>query len=95
MAKIYGVDVGNWYQTADGRIFRIVSVDNDDETVEVQYVDGDLEEIEVDCWYDIEPMPIDAASSRAAMAYDSSMERDYESEGHTLSDVLGSIEYNH
>lgn len=95
MAKIYGVDVGNWYQTADGRIFRIVSVDRDDDAVEVQYVDGDLEEIDVDSWYDIEPMPIDGASGREAVLYDTLLDRDAESDDSTLSDVLGRIEYNH
>lgn len=95
MGKIYGVDVGDWYQTSDGRVFRIVSIDCDDETIEVQYVDGDLEEIEFDYWCDIEPASLDGPPGRSGMSYDVFVEREYEPDSSTLSDVLGRIEYNH
>ena len=44
--------VDDWYEDAeDGRSFRIVAVDEDDGTIEVQYFDGDVEEFDKDTWY--------------------------------------------
>lgn len=51
--------VGNWYQHLDkGQKFIIVSVDEDNGLVEIQNFDGDVEEIDLDDWYesDIEPI---------------------------------------
>lgn len=93
MAKIYGADIGNWYQTADGRVFRIISIDGKDETLEIQYADGDLEELDVECWYEIEPMPIDNPASRDTLAFDTYYDRDPDSDTHTLSEILGAIEH--
>ena len=52
------IRVGGWYRIADGRCFKIVSLDGIEETVEIQYADGDVEELELEYWYDLEPMPI-------------------------------------
>jgi hypothetical protein len=48
----------NWYYHLDkGQRFCVVAVDSDGATVEIQYFDGQLEEIDLDTWYemDIEP----------------------------------------
>jgi hypothetical protein len=54
--------VGNWYRhTADkGQKFEVVAVDEERGTVEIQHFDGDLEELEVDNWYQMEVEPIEA-----------------------------------
>jgi hypothetical protein len=42
---------GQWYQDRDsGGIFQIVSVDPDGQSVNIQYVDGSLEETGFDDW---------------------------------------------
>lgn len=41
----------NWYADEEGRSFMVVGVDEDEETVEIQYSDGDIEEIDLDAWY--------------------------------------------
>jgi hypothetical protein len=47
--------VDDWYKDAeDGRSFRIVAVDEDGGTVEVQYFDGDIEEFDTDTWYQMD-----------------------------------------
>lgn len=47
--------VDNWYEDAeDGRSFRIVAIDEDDGTIEVQYFDGDVEEFDTDTWYQMD-----------------------------------------
>jgi hypothetical protein len=47
--------IDNWYEDAeDGRSFRIVAIDEDDGTIEVQYFDGDVEEFDTDTWYQMD-----------------------------------------
>ena len=51
--------VGNWYQHLDkGQAFEVVAMDEEQEVAEIQFFDGNVEEIELDAWYemDIEPM---------------------------------------
>ena len=43
--------IGDWYSLRGGELFEVVAVDDDSSTVEVQYFDGTLEEIELDDWY--------------------------------------------
>jgi len=50
--------VGNWYQHVDkGLDFEVVAVDEETTTVEIQYVDGTLDEITLDDWYEIDLEP--------------------------------------
>lgn len=56
--------VGHWYRHLDkGQAFEVIAVDESQAMVEVQHYDGDLEELDLDFWYemDIEPtaMPED------------------------------------
>jgi hypothetical protein len=43
--------VGNWYRRANGNLLKIVAVDEEDATIEVQFFDGTIDEIDVDVWY--------------------------------------------
>lgn len=46
--------VGNWYQDTDaGCIFEVVAYDEEDETIEVQHLDGEVEEYEIDSWKEL------------------------------------------
>ena len=50
----------NWYQHLDkGQKFRVVALSEDDGAVEIQYFDGDLEEIDADNWYELDIEPIE------------------------------------
>jgi uncharacterized protein DUF6763 len=43
--------VGNWYLHRDkGETFKIIDIDRDSGAIEIQYFDGDLEEIDGDAW---------------------------------------------
>jgi len=42
--------VGKWYARPGGDSFEIVAVDSDDGTIEIQYFDGTIEEIDTDEW---------------------------------------------
>jgi hypothetical protein len=42
--------VGNWYRFTGGDVFEIVALDSDDGTIELQYYDGTVEEMDVEDW---------------------------------------------
>lgn len=50
--------VDNWYYHLDkGQRFHVVAVDEDKGIIETQHIDGDLEEISLDAWYDMDIAP--------------------------------------
>ncbi|MGD8378288.1 MAG: hypothetical protein PVJ40_02065 [Gammaproteobacteria bacterium] len=48
--------VGEWYRDAHGQVFEVVAVDDDDQTVEIQYFDGTVEEVDQDSWGELGPV---------------------------------------
>lgn len=42
--------IGNWYRFIAGDAFEIVALDADDGTLELQYFDGTIEEMEIEDW---------------------------------------------
>jgi hypothetical protein len=47
--------VSQWYKHQDkGQEFQVVSIDEDEGTVEIQHFDGDVEELDIDTWYELE-----------------------------------------
>jgi hypothetical protein len=42
--------VGDWYQAADGSLFEIIAVDDEDGTIDIQHFDGTVEEVDFDAW---------------------------------------------
>jgi hypothetical protein len=43
--------IGNWYQDeASGRQFRIVAIDEENDSIDVQYLNGDLGEYDYGSW---------------------------------------------
>ena len=51
--------IGDWYQNIGRDNFEIVALDEDEETMEIQYFDGAVEEIDFDSWYEMEIQPIE------------------------------------
>lgn len=49
MAVAYPV-IGHWYRRTNGTIFEVVAVDEQDATVELQYFDGTLDEVDLETW---------------------------------------------
>ncbi len=44
--------VSNWYKHQDkGQKFQVVALDESESVIEIQYFDGDIEEIDIDDWY--------------------------------------------
>ncbi|HCB15235.1 MAG TPA: hypothetical protein DEP36_16945 [Gammaproteobacteria bacterium] len=53
--------IGSWYRNQEtGNDFEVVALDEDAQTVEIQYFDGELEELDLDAWYELPIDPIEA-----------------------------------
>ena len=51
MAREYEPVVGQWYENIEeDDCFRVLAVDEDAELIKIEYLDGDIEEIEADIW---------------------------------------------
>ena len=48
-------EVDQWYEDAQGRTFQVVALDEGEGVVEVQYFDGEVEELDLADWADLEP----------------------------------------
>lgn len=51
--------IGNWYKYTAGDAFEIVASDDDDETLELQYFDGTIEELDRETWETLHPQPVE------------------------------------
>lgn len=47
--------IGNWYENREkAQKFEVVALDEDNGLVDIQYFDGDLDEIDLDTWYELD-----------------------------------------
>ncbi len=47
--------VGNWYKNViSGERFEVVATDDDTRTVEIQHFEGEIEEFDMDVWWDLQ-----------------------------------------
>ena len=71
MAREYEPAVGQWYENIDeNESFRVLSVDEDTELVELEYLDGDIEEIDLETWHELDLDKIDEPEGWAGSAED-------------------------
>ena len=55
MGREYEPTVGQWYEDLENEeTFQVLKVDEDREIVEIQHLDGDLEELDVDGWAELD-----------------------------------------
>jgi hypothetical protein len=46
---------GQWYENVEeDETFRVLTVDEDSELVEIEYLDGDIEELDLDTWHEMD-----------------------------------------
>ena len=58
MSREYAPVVGKWYENREEEeTFRVLSVDEDDELVEIEYLDGEIEELDLDTWHELDLEP--------------------------------------
>jgi hypothetical protein len=55
MATEIDPTVGTWYRNQESdRTFEVVAIDEDEGTVEIQYFESEVEELDIDSWYDMD-----------------------------------------
>ena len=55
MSRDYEPLPGQWYENLEEEeSFRVLSVDEDSELVEIEYLDGDIEEIDLETWHEMD-----------------------------------------
>lgn len=42
--------VGRWYRRTNGQLFEVVAFDENDQTIELQFFDGTIDEIDMEMW---------------------------------------------
>ena len=58
MSRDYEPVPGQWYENLeDEESFRVLTVDEDSELVEIEYLDGDIEEIDLETWHEMDLEP--------------------------------------
>jgi hypothetical protein len=46
---------GQWYENVEeDETFRVLSVDEDADLVEIEYLDGDIEELDIEAWHEMD-----------------------------------------
>lgn len=57
MSGQISAEIGHWYRpiTNDG-FFEVVAIDYDDQSIEIQYFDGEIEELDFTGWKALVPM---------------------------------------
>jgi hypothetical protein len=48
--KVLKPEIGEWYRGATNALFEVVAIDDEDQTIEIQYFDGTVEEMDFDSW---------------------------------------------
>jgi hypothetical protein len=55
VGREYAPVPGKWYENKEEEeTFRVLSVDEDDELVEIEYLDGEIEELDLDTWHELD-----------------------------------------
>ena len=57
MAQQIYPEIGNWYKTLDNQTFEVVAIDYEEGTIEIQYFNGDVEELDTDTWNEMAIYP--------------------------------------
>jgi hypothetical protein len=71
VSREYEPAVGQWYENIDeNESFRVLSVDEDTELVELEYLDGDIEEIDLETWHELDLNKIDEPEGWTGSAED-------------------------
>jgi hypothetical protein len=60
VGREYEPTVKQWYEDVENEeTFQVLKVDEDRETVEIQYLDGEIEELDIDSWAELDLEMVD------------------------------------
>ena len=58
VSREYAPVPGKWFENKEEEeTFRVLSVDEDEELVEIEYLDGEIEEMDLDTWHELDLEP--------------------------------------
>jgi hypothetical protein len=81
VGRDYEPVAGQWYENVEeDDSFRVLSVDPDAELVEIEYLDGDIEEIDLDTWHEMDLERIEEPEGWSSEDDDEDDEEDEEDE---------------
>lgn len=79
MGREYAPVPGKWFENKEeDETFRVLSVDEDDELVEIEYLDGEIEELDLDTWHELDLEPTEEPEGWSDDADDDEEEEDDE-----------------
>ena len=52
--------IGQWFRRPNGTLLEVVAIDEEDSTIEVQFFDGTIDEVDIDAWLDQELIEVAA-----------------------------------
>ena len=88
MAREYEPTAGQWYENIDeNESFRVLSVDEDAELVELEYLDGDIEEIDLETWHELDLDKIDEPEGWAGSSEEEEEEEEEEEKDDDLDET--------
>jgi hypothetical protein len=60
VSRDYEPVAGQWYENLEEEEqFRVLTVDEDSELIEIEYLDGDIEELDIESWHELDLEKID------------------------------------
>ena len=81
MSRDYEPVPGQWYENLeDEESFRVLTVDEDSELVEIEYLDGEIEEIDLETWHEMDLDQIDEPEGWAESEEDEDEDEEEEDE---------------
>ena len=81
MSRDYEPVPGQWYENLeDEESFRVLTVDEDSELVEIEYLDGEIEEIDLETWHEMDLEQIDEPEGWAESDEDEDEDEEEEEE---------------
>lgn len=55
MGRDYDPVPGQWYENLEeDEVFQVLTIDPDQELIEIQYDNGDIEELDLDAWHELD-----------------------------------------
>jgi hypothetical protein len=79
VGREYEPVAGKWYRDLEEEeSFQVLSVDEDQELVEIQHLDGDIEEIDLDTWSEMDVEPSEEPEGWSGSGDDEDEEEDDE-----------------
>jgi hypothetical protein len=77
VGREYAPVPGKWYENKEEEeTFRVLSMDEDNELVEIEYLDGEIEELDLDTWHELDLEPTEEPEGWSDEADDDEEEDD-------------------